>query len=247
MKESAGRHVYGLAAIGFGICSLIWHQASGLAGMPHRDVLSYPIALIEIPGGAAMLWPRTVRYGAVAVGTVYAVFAVVALTYIVRKPAIYNNWGNFFEQLSLATGAVILYSWFTAMTPERAARLAKIGYYVFAVCVVSFALEQWAYLAATASLVPKWIPPSPRFWAIATTVFFGLAAVALLTGLMAKLAARLTTAMLLGFAVLSWGPLLRASPHDFFNWSETSETIAIAGCAWIVATYVTRRNAVRAA
>ena len=73
------------------------------------------------------------------------------------------------------------------------------------------------------------------FWAVTTTVLFGLAAVALLTNRMATLAARLLTAMLVTFGLLVWVPLLLSGPHDHANWGETAETFAIAGAAWILA------------
>ena len=76
------------------------------------------------------------------------------------------------------------------------------------------------------------------FWAIATTAAFALAAIALLTGFMALLASRLTTAMLLGFGLLVWLPALLADPHSFLNWSEGLETLGIAGSAWIVADFL---------
>ncbi len=73
------------------------------------------------------------------------------------------------------------------------------------------------------------------FWAVATTVLFALAAVALLTNRFALLAARLLTAMLVTFGLLVWIPLLRTAPRSHANWSETVETFAIAGTAWILA------------
>jgi hypothetical protein len=73
------------------------------------------------------------------------------------------------------------------------------------------------------------------FWAVATTVFFGLAALALLTNRMALLATRLLTMMLLIFGLVVWVPLLLSDPHNHANWSETAETFAIAGTAWILA------------
>jgi uncharacterized membrane protein YphA (DoxX/SURF4 family) len=113
--------------------------------------------------------------------------------------------------------------------------VAQIGYYSFGICVVSFALEQLFYLSATASLVPKWIPPGQMFWAIATTAAFALAAIALLTGFMARLASRLLTAMIVGFGLLVWLPALIADPHNFFSWFESVDTLGIAGSAWFVA------------
>src|SRR5713226_8911781 len=84
-------------------------------------------------------------------------------------------------------------------------------------------------------LFRSWLPPSQMFWAVTTTVLFALAAVALLTNRMALLAARLLTMMLLIFWLLVWVPLILSDPHNHTNWSETTETFAIAGAAWILA------------
>ncbi len=73
------------------------------------------------------------------------------------------------------------------------------------------------------------------FWAVTTTGLFGLAAVALLTNRMALLATRLLTMMLVIFGLLVWVPLLLADPHSLTDWSETAETFAIAGTAWVLA------------
>jgi hypothetical protein len=103
------------------------------------------------------------------------------------------------------------------------------------ICTGSFALEQAIYIDNTAQLVPKWLPPGQMFWAITTTVPFGLAAVALLTNRMALAATRLLTIMLVMFGLLVWIPLLFSDPFSHTNWSECIETFAIAGTAWILA------------
>ncbi len=245
MKYSLGRYVYGLAAIGFGICAVAfhdiinWHQIKALADDPQRAIFTYVVATIEVLGGAAVLWPRTARAGAAALGTIYFIFALLAVPSIVKHPLVYNGFGNFFEWFSLTTGAMILYAYSDPIA--RTARWAQIGYYAFGICVLSFGLEQLFYLSATASLVPKWIPPGQTFWAIATTAAFALASAALLTGFMARLASRLTTAMLVGFGVLVWLPAVVAAPHNFDNWSEFVETFAIAASAWVVVDFLDRR------
>jgi uncharacterized membrane protein YphA (DoxX/SURF4 family) len=241
MKHSLGRYVYGLAAIGSGVCALAWHDFSALAGVPHREMLTDILATIEILGGMAIQWPRTARAGAVAVGAIYLTFTLLAVPPIIAHPLVYNSFGNFFEQFSYVAGAVILYACSGPIARTRSTRLARIGYYSFGLCVVSFTLEQLFYLSATARLVPTWLPPGQMFWAIATTVAFALAAIALLTGFMARLASRLTTAMLLGFGLLVWLPALFADPHSAVNWSEGAETFAIAASAWIVADFLGER------
>src|ERR1700683_1731558 len=242
MKYSLGRYVYGLAAIATGICALASHNYDQLAAVPHQRLPTISVAPIEILAGAAVLWPRTARAGAVALGAIYFIFSLLAVPLIIHQPLVYNNFGNFFEQFSYVAGALLLYACAGPIAPARPTRLAQIGYYSFGLCLVSFALEQLFYLPPTVTLVPKWLPPGQMFWAIATPVAFAPAATALLPGFKALLASRLTTAMLLGFELLVWLPALFADPHNFGNWSEALETLAIAGSSWLVADYLARRN-----
>jgi len=253
MKLSVGHYLYGASMIGFGICSLAandvsnWQQeVTALGVTAHREILSYIVAAVEILGGLAVLLPRTARVGAAALATLWCIFALMGVPFIFRHPLVYNEYGNFFEQFSFVAGAMILYAC-SGPTTDRTSRWGQFGYYSFGVCVVSFALEQLFYLSATASLVPKWIPPGQMFWAIATTAAFAVAALALLTGFMARLACRLTTAMIVGFGLLVWLPALFANPHSFVNWSESAETLGIAASAWIVADYVGHRRSAESA
>jgi hypothetical protein len=73
------------------------------------------------------------------------------------------------------------------------------------------------------------------FWAIATAVLFLLAAAAILSGILAGLASRLLTAMIVGFEALVWAPKLFASPHLHFSWAGNAVCLALAGAAWVVA------------
>jgi hypothetical protein len=229
-SSNPGRHVFGVAALAFGLITLAWHDYNDWH--PPRYIV-YTAAAALIFGGAAIQFRRTSKTGAGVLGAVYLVFALQCVPGIVAKPQIYNSWGNFFEQFSLVTGAAIVYSRLSsAWSPET---LNRIGRILLGVCAASFTLEQAFYLHATASLVPKWLPPSQMFWAVTTTVLFALAAVSLLTNRMALLAARLLTMMLVIFGLLVWVPLLLSDRHSHTNWSETAETFAIAGAAWILA------------
>lgn len=229
-SSNIGRHVFGVAALAFGFITLAWHEY----GDWHQPrYLLYAAAVGLIFGGAAILFRRSAKAGAAVLGAIYLVFALLCVPGIAAKPQIYNSWGNFFEQFSLVTGAAIAYACLRAAWPPET--LHRIGRVLLGVCTVSFTLEQAFYLGATASLVPKWLPLGPMFWAVATTVFFALAAVALLTNRMALLATRLLTLMLVVFGIVVWVPLLLSDPHSHTNWSETAETFAIAGTAWILA------------
>ena len=116
-----------------------------------------------------------------------------------------------------------------------AVKTAQIGRFLFAICVVVFGLAHFFALSETTSMVPKWIPPGQRFWALATGVAHLLAGVAILTGILAVLASRLFTAMLITFGALVWAPSLFADPHAHFAWAGNAMNLALAGAAWVVA------------
>lgn len=234
-----GRYVFGAAVLASGLIMLVWRdyhdltQVRYLLNATDGPVFVYAAAVAQIFGGVAIQFRRTARIGAVVIGVVYLVFALVCVPRIITTPQIYDRWGNFFEPFSLATGAAIVYARFSSNWAPEAVR--RIGRILFGVCTASFTLEQAFYLRATAELVPTWLPLGQMFWAIATTVAFGLAAVALLTNCKALLATRLLTLMVVLLALLVWVPLVVSDPHSHVNWSELAESFAIAGAAWILA------------
>jgi hypothetical protein len=225
-----GRHVFGVAALAFGLITLAWHDHND---GQHLRYITYAAATALIFGGAAIQFRRTAKAGAAVLGAANLVFVLQCVPGIVAAPQIYNSWGNLFEQLCLLTGAAIVYARLSSKWPPET--LNRIGRILLGTCAASFALEQAFYLNATAHLVPKWIPPTQMFWAIATTVLFALAAVSLLANRIALLASRLLTAMVVGFGLLVWVPLLLSNPHNHANWSEIAETFEIAGTIWILA------------
>ena len=248
VRPYLGRHVYGLAAVLFGLVALTWHdfniwqQIRALGDLSQRGTLVFIYAAIELIGGIAIQWRKTARLGATILGGISLVFALLWVPLIAAKPQVYDFWGNFFEQFSLVSGALIVYA--TVDDTKRSAILARVGYIGFGLCVISFTLEQLFYLSGTASFVPKWIPPGQMFWAIATTIAFALAALALFTGFWDLLASRLLTAMIVGFGLFIWLPAPFIDPHKQINWAGNAENLAIAGAAWIVADYLGQNRSV---
>jgi hypothetical protein len=195
------------------------------------------VATAQVVGGVAIQWSKTTKFGAVVLGIVYLFFALRWVPHIVAEPQVFDRWGNFFEQFSLVCGATIVYASMSS-GQEWAKKLSHVGRILFGVCVVSFTLGQAVYLSDTADFVPKWLPPGQMFWAVTTTIAFALAAIAILSGLLALLASRLTAAMIVIFGLLVWLPRLIADPHSQLNWAGNAQNLAIAGAAWIVADYL---------
>jgi hypothetical protein len=230
LRSNLGRHVFGVASLGSGVVALAWHDYNGWHQPPY---LVDAAAGAMILAGVAVQFRLTAKAGAAVLGAVYLVFALQCVPAIVSTPRIYNSWGNFFEQFSLFTGATIAFAGLSSAWSRETVQ--RVGRIFLGMCSASFALEQAFYLQATVSLVPKWIPPGQMFWAVATTVFFALAAVALVANRMALLATRLLTLMLVLFGLIVWVPLVISGPRSHTNWSEITETFAIAGAAWILA------------
>ena len=89
-------------------------------------------------------------------------------------------------------------------------------------------------LKETAGMVPKWIPPGQRFWGIATGVAHLLAGLSIMTGVLADIASRLFTAMLIAFGILVWVPFLFTPADAHMVWGGNAINLALAGAAWII-------------
>lgn len=233
-----GRVLFGVSAVLFGIIGLMWHDADTWQNLPiwrlpFATIIAGCLAMAQIAGGIGMLFPRTARLASIVLGAVYALFSLACIPGILAAPSVYVQYGGFFEWFSLVCGAVAVY----AATDTDAARSATLGRAArigLGLCATSFMLAQIVYLRFTASLVPTWIPPNQTFWAVLTTIAFGLAAIAILINSQARLAMRLMTLMLALFGILVWIPALIAHPHEHGNWSEFALNFLITGAAWIV-------------
>jgi uncharacterized membrane protein YphA (DoxX/SURF4 family) len=234
-----GIYAYALGAIMLGISGLVWGDFATNwqrvdPDVPYREALAYLTAAYELCAGLAIFWPRTARIGAAMLGILYLIFALLWVPRIVASPLVYDTWGNFFEEFSIVIAAAVLYASLAPQDSVWAGRTGQISR-CYGICVISFALVHLFYLKATASFVPKWIPPGQMFWAVTTAICFLLAAGAILSGILAGLASRLLTAMIVGFELLIWAPRLLASPHVHFEWAGNAVSMALAGGAWLVA------------
>jgi hypothetical protein len=189
--------------------------------------------IAQVAGGIGIQFPRTARLASILLGVVYSLFSLACVPGIVSGPLVYVYYTTFFEQFSMLCGPLALYA-ATEPNPARARRFTRMARLFLGFCTISFTLSQIFYLRVTSDLVPTWVPPSQRFWAILTTVAFGLAAIAILINRQARLAMRLMTLMLALFGALVWIPRLIAHPEAHLNWSEFAITLLITGAAWMV-------------
>jgi hypothetical protein len=84
-SSTLGRHVFGVAAFVFGLITLAWHDYNGWH-LPRS--VAYAAGAAQIFGGAAIQFRRTAKAGAIVLGAVDLIFALLCLPQIVAKPQI---------------------------------------------------------------------------------------------------------------------------------------------------------------
>ena len=240
-KSPFGWRAYGLGVMALAVVCLWWGDFDPgqpvPKGIPNRAVLAYAAAAYLLVAGAAVEWRRTMAAGALAL-TLYYAFVVVMLMngrVVLAHYAEFGAYSGAAEQLAIAAGGLVLYARSARIEAALAARLACLGQRAFGGCALLFGAAHFAYLNFTLPLVPHWLPPTQEFWAYATGIFHIAAGVAILTGVQARLAAILLTAMFAAFAPLVHLPMLLADPASRAVWSENALNLALIGAAWVMA------------
>jgi uncharacterized membrane protein YphA (DoxX/SURF4 family) len=238
ISSNLGLYVYGGSAIFLGLLGLAsgdfamtWQNVG--PNVPLRVALAYFTAVIELAGGIALLLPRTARAGALTLTIVYSIFTLIWVPKAFVNLGNYDPIGNVFEEFSLVAAGLVLCAIFSP-AGSSIARRRPFFVLLFGICPISFGIAHIIDMPGLLSWIPGWLPPTKMFWAYATTLGFFGAAVAILTGIMAPLAARLLTAEIVIFELLVWIPKLTSGPNNHFNWTGNAICTALAGTAWVV-------------
>jgi uncharacterized membrane protein YphA (DoxX/SURF4 family) len=190
---------------------------------------------VLLSAGLALQWRRTAWVGALAAAILYSIFAWFWARRVVGFPQIFGTWTGFAEQLALVVAGIVAYTSLQPRAARLAIRTAQIGRLIFGLCLVAFGVSHFLYVAETAAMVPKWLPPGQQAWALATGAAHLLAGLALLSGVRALLAARLLTAMFIGFGLLVWAPQILLHPEAHMVWAGNAINLALIGAAWVIA------------
>jgi len=244
ITSSLGLYVYALAAVFLGLLGLVsgdfattWQHVGPSA--PLREPLAYLTAVLELAAGIALLWPRTARAGAFTLTLLYSVFTLLWVPKAFVNLGNFDPIGNVFEEFSLVAAGLVLLAEFSP-PGSSIARRQSLFVLLFGICPISFGIVHIVDMPGLLNAIPGWLPPARMFWAYATTMGFFAAAVAILTGIMAPLAARLLTAEIVIFELLFWIPRLSAAPGNHFDWAGNAIGTALAGAAWVVSDSISR-------
>ena len=241
-----GWRVYGLGVMAVGMACLAFGEFDPGQPVPEhfpaRVALAYAAGAFLVLAAAAVEWRRTTAWGAAALTVYYSFFDVMLMNgrLLLTNFAVFGTYENIAIQLSIAAGGLIVYATTARIDAALAARLTRVGRLAFGICALVFGGAHFIYMNLTAPLVPKWLPPAQEFWAYATGVGHIAAGVAILTGVQARRAAILLTAMFASFTPLVHVPMLLADPSSHWIWSENALNLALIGAAWVVADSLAR-------
>ena len=242
----AGHVVFALTLIGVGILGLvqgdfvqIWQPVP--KAFPLREALVWLCAAVPVLCGAGVLWRRTAAPSArVLFFYLLAWMLAFKLRFILLAPLSEGSYQSNGENAVIVAGAWVLYvllasargrrhpGFFSGDSGLRAARV------LYGLAMIAFGLSHFFYLDLTAPLVPAWLP-----WHVGWAYFTGgaslVAGVAIITGILAKPAAILSTLQMGGFTFMVWLPLAFAGTITAAQWGEFTVSWVLTAAAWVVA------------
>lgn len=227
------RFIYGLGAIGLGVTGLVvgdfalqWQPVP--VDAPLRGPLAYLSAVLLIVAGLATAWRRTSAAGSLGLGLMYGIWVVALhVPNALARASEIGAWNPVAELLALSLGGLV--GWGAAHRPA----LAGMGRRLFGLCPVIFALAHFGYAKFTASMVPAWLP-APLFWAYLTGACHLAGGLALIAGVVPRLAAALLAALYATFALILHLPRVIAAPDVRIEWTMLFIAVSLTGAAWII-------------
>jgi uncharacterized membrane protein YphA (DoxX/SURF4 family) len=247
---------YGLGTVLTGILNIAWgsfdgsHQPIQALGknLPGQQIMAYVVSVWLVAAGLAILWRRSARVGAAASAIVYLMFAAL---WLARYDAGIHALGwridvilgvtfGLAQQLMLVAPAVIVYA-SSASTDSLLQRRAVVAArLMLGLPPVLFGLFHLVGIRVFATIVPHWMGFG-YFWAGLTGIAFVLAGIAICSGFMAVLAARLLALMLLLFEGFVEIPPIFIRLHNQPTWGAAVYNVTAIGGCLIFAEFLARR------
>jgi uncharacterized membrane protein YphA (DoxX/SURF4 family) len=227
---TTARVILALAFAGFGLQYLRILPLVGPPWYPVRTALSIASGILLLAAAAGLLVRASAHLAALLLGSALLlrvlVFHLPQLLIHLRDP---NIWTVFGEVLALAGAAWMLAATLPG-TRTPLTRALDAGRYIFAVPLIIFGILHFKYAFFISILIPKWIPQR-FFFANFVGLCFIAAALAIATGIRARLASFLLAAMFLLWVAILHAPRVVAAVHNGNEWTSMFIALAMAGSA----------------
>lgn len=233
-----GRAVFAAVMIFIGISGFLKHDFTVAwqpvpKWMPVRLVWVYICALVPLVAGIGIIWNRTLVVAARALlGYTLLWLLLVRVPDVFLRPGIGTAWA--FCKIAVLVAA----AW--SLADVRGLSIARV---LYGLSMILFGVSHFLYLNNTAPLVPSWLPWHVA-WAYFTGAAFIAAGIAIIVGVLAGLAAALSTVQMGLFTLLVWVPVITSGAAKPSDWSEFVESIVLTACGWVVAEAYRRARSV---
>jgi uncharacterized membrane protein YphA (DoxX/SURF4 family) len=218
-----------LGGMGIAYADFIMEWTQVPEHLPAHAAFAYVHGVVLVAAGLAFVVGKAIRLAALALGTVWLLWTLLCI------PLVFATWrgrsGLEAELLGMTCGIFTL----AALVPPMNRTLVLVCRYAFALCLPVYGMVHFLIPAGVASWIPRWIPGPAFFWAYFTGVAHCAAGVALLTGVLARLATKLFAIMLSSWVLILHIPRVAATPHDRHEWLTLFIALSLSGVAWIMA------------
>jgi uncharacterized membrane protein YphA (DoxX/SURF4 family) len=207
-----------------------------------HPVIAWLTALALVAGAGAAMVRATARIGAALLALVLLLWLLfLQLPELAAAPRNGGLWTTVFEVLALGGAALVL----LALAPDDsiaatiewtgiARRARTVGRLAFGLSLPAFGVLHFLYPGYVSSVIPGWLG-APVFWTYATGVAHVAAGVAIVTRVMARLAALCAAAMFGSWVVILHAPRVFAHQHDANEWTSMLIALGMCGGALLVA------------
>lgn len=243
---SPGHVVFAATMIALGIVGFITHDFAGVWGgvpehLPNRDVLAYVSAFVALASGAGLLLRRTATLSALVLLVYLTLWLIVfKAPFIFRAPMQEVSYQTCGETATIVAAAWVLYIWFATdggkprlgfVASDAGLRSARV---LYGLALIAFGLSHFFYVQMTAPLIPSWML-WPLGWAYFTGGAYLAAGVAIIVGVLARLAATLVAVQIALISLIVWPPIIASGQVGPFQWGEVVVTCVLTGSAWVIA------------
>ena len=232
--------LFAIGLAGLGVLSLVsgdfalnWQPVP--AWVPWRQSLAYASGMLLLAGAIGMLVKRTASHCALAM-TLYMLSWVVLLQIprVAQAPGDIGMWLGFAESSWLFCGGWLIWDALAGPPGRLTMNRPRIARLLFGFACLILGLSHFVYVDATVGMVPAWLPERVGFAYLTGAGHFA-AGLAILFGVIPRLAATLEASMIGVFVLLVHIPGVASAPGSRLQWTMLFVATALAGSALSVA------------
>ena len=231
-----GRLFFGLGfavvgAIGLYAHDFVLNQQPVPAGLPWRGLLaSLSGALLLLTGAGLLVAPVARRSALVLSVYLFLWVLVLQLPRAFAAPLVEVNWLGVGEDLTLAAGGWIILCAISGRH-DASLRWAQIA---FGVALIPIGVSHFVYLEPAVQLIPSWFPLRAPLTELTGAAHIA-AGLAIVFGVVPRLAATLEAVMESIFTLVCWVSAVITAPAARENWVNLFISTALAAAAWALA------------